>query len=114
MLLRLLRQYSKPYAGTIWVIVALQFVATIASLLLPSINADIIDRGIVLGNTGYILERGGVMLLVSLVQVACTIVAVYLGARVAMAFGRDLRSQFFHHVSEFSAARWPTSAPRRC
>ncbi len=102
MLLRLLRQYSKPYAGTIWVIVALQFVATIASLLLPSINADIIDRGIVLGNTGYILERGGVMLLVSLVQVACTIVAVYLGARVAMAFGRDLRSQFFHHVSEFS------------
>ena len=102
MLLRLLSRYTRPYRGTIWVIVALQFLATIATLLLPSINADIIDRGIVLGNTTYILQRGGVMLLVSLAQVACTIVAVYLGARVAMAFGRDLRSGFFHHVSGFS------------
>lgn len=102
MLVRLLSQYTKPYRGTIWVIVVLQFVATIASLLLPSINADIIDYGIVVGNTTYILEQGGIMLLVSLVQVACTIAAVYLGARVAMAFGRDLRSSFFHHVSEFS------------
>ncbi|NLG08931.1 MAG: ABC transporter ATP-binding protein [Deinococcales bacterium] len=103
MLLRLLAQYTRPYRATIWVIVALQFVATIASLLLPSINADIIDRGIVLGNTRYILEQGGVMLLVSLVQVACTIAAVYLGARTAMAYGRDLRSAIFHHVSSFSA-----------
>ena len=102
MLLRLLSEYTRPYRGTIWVIVVLQFLATIATLLLPSINADIIDRGIVLGNTTYILQRGGVMLLVSLAQVACTIVAVYLGARVAMAFGRDLRSGFFHHVSGFS------------
>ena len=77
---------------------ALQFLATIGTLLLPSINADIIDRGIVLGNTRYILERGGIMLLVSLLQVACTIGAVYLGARVAMAFGRDLRSGIFHHI----------------
>ena len=102
MLLRLLARYTRPYRGTIWAIVALQFLATIATLLLPSINADIIDRGIVLGNTTYILQRGGVMLLVSLAQVACTIAAVYLGARVAMAFGRDLRSAFFHHVSSFS------------
>ena len=51
MLLRLLSRYTRPYRGTIWVIVALQFLATIATLLLPSINADIIDRGIVLGNT---------------------------------------------------------------
>ncbi len=102
-LLRLLSRFTRPYRRTIWLIVALQFLATIGTLLLPSINADIIDRGIVLGNTRYILERGGVMLLVSLLQVACTIAAVYLGARVAMAFGRDLRSALFHHVSEFSA-----------
>lgn len=102
MLLRLLSRYTRPYRRTIWVIVALQFLATIGTLLLPSINADIIDKGIVLGNTRYILERGGVMLLVSLAQVGCTIGAVYLGARVAMAFGRDLRSGFFHHVAGFS------------
>ncbi len=102
MLIKLLRQYTRPYMGTVWLIVVLQFVATIASLLLPSINADIIDRGIVLGNTRYILEQGGFMLLVSLVQVACTVVAVYLGARASMAFGRDLRSSIFHHVSTFS------------
>jgi ATP-binding cassette subfamily B protein len=102
MLLRLLSRYTRPYRRTIWVIVALQFLATIGTLLLPSINADIIDKGIVLGNTRYILERGGVMLLVSLAQVVCTIGAVYLGARVAMAFGRDLRSGFFHHVAGFS------------
>lgn len=103
MLLRLLRQYTRPYRAVIWGIIALQFVATIASLLLPSINADIIDKGIVLGDTGYILQRGGFMLLVSLVQVLCTVVAVFLGARTAMAFGRDLRSSLFRHVSTFSA-----------
>lgn len=102
MLLRLLREFTRPYRGVIWGIVALQFLATIASLLLPSINADIIDNGIVLGNIRYIIERGGLMLLVSFVQVACTIAAVYLGARTAMKFGRDLRSGIFHHVSTFS------------
>lgn len=102
MLLKLLMRYTRPYRGVIWLIVALQFIATIASLLLPSINADIIDQGIVLGDTRFILERGGIMLLVSLVQVACTIVAVYFGARTAMAYGRDLRSAIFRHVGEFS------------
>lgn len=82
---------------------ALQFVATIASLLLPSINADIIDKGIVLGDTPYILRRGGVMLAVALLQAGATILAVFLGARTAMAFGRDLRSKLFSHVSAFSS-----------
>lgn len=103
MLLKLLREYTKPYRTTIAVIVVLQFVATIASLLLPSINADIIDKGIVLGDTPYIMRRGGVMLIVSLVQAIGTVAAVYLGARTSMAFGRDLRSRFFSHVASFSA-----------
>ncbi len=102
MLLKILAQYTKPYRGTIWLIVVLQALATIANLLLPSINADIIDKGIVVGDTPYILRQGGVMLIVSLVQVACTIVAVYYGSRVAMAFGRDLRSGIFGRVAEFS------------
>lgn len=103
MLLRLIGAYIKPYAGTAWLIVGLQFIATIGTLLLPSINADIIDKGIILGDTGFILRQGAVMLGVSLVQVCATIVAVYLAARTAMRFGRDLRSGIFAHVGEFAA-----------
>jgi len=103
MLLKILVQYTKPYRGIIWLIVALQAVATIANLLLPSINADIIDKGIVLGDTRYIVRQGGIMLIVSLVQVACTVVAVFYGSRVAMAFGRDLRSGVFGRVASFSS-----------
>ncbi len=103
MLLRIIMRYMKPYYRPFWFIVGLQFVATIATLLLPSINAAIIDKGIVLGDTNYILKQGAIMLGVSLLQVAATIVAVYLSARTSMGFGRDLRSGVFKHVGEFSA-----------
>ena len=103
MLLRLLKRYTLPYRRTIVLIVALQFVATIASLLLPSINANIIDLGIVRGDTAYIVRQGGWMLLISFAQVAATIVAVFFGARTAMAFGRDVRSAIFHQVADFSS-----------
>lgn len=102
MLLTLLGRYTRPYRRTIALVVALQFVASIANLLLPSINADLIDFGIVAGDTPYVVRQGGWMLLVSLVQVAATIAAVYWGARVAMAFGRDVRSAVFRHVNAFS------------
>ncbi|MFU8887853.1 MAG: ABC transporter ATP-binding protein [Trueperaceae bacterium] len=103
MLLRLLGRYTRPYRGAIFVIVGLQFVASIMNLLLPSINADIIDLGIVRGDTGFIVRQGGWMLLVSLLQVAATVAAVFLAARTAMAFGRDLRSAVFHQVADFSS-----------
>ncbi|GAB2926453.1 ABC transporter ATP-binding protein [Micromonospora polyrhachis] len=102
MLTRLLRTHLRPYTGALTAVVLLQLVGTIASLYLPSLNADIIDQGIVRGDTGYILRTGGWMLLVSGLQIACSIVAVYLGARVAMGFGRDVRSFIFHRVLSFS------------
>ena len=102
MLFKLLRKHLRPYGRTIVVIVLMHLVATICSLLLPSINADIIDQGIVLGNIPFILQRGGIMLGVSLVQVATTIAAVYLGSRTAMSVGRDLRTAVFSQVSRFS------------
>ena len=102
MLLRLLRRFLAPYKGTIGLIVGLQLVGTIASLFLPSLNADIIDRGVVTGDTDYITRVGAVMLGVSLLQVACSVVAIYFGARTAMAFGRDLRSAVFRQVAGFS------------
>ena len=103
MLVRLLRQYLAPYRTGVVAVLLLQLVQTIATLYLPSLNADIIDKGVAVGDTGYILRIGGVMLGVSLLQVACAIAAVYFGARTAMALGRDLREGLFAHVQEFSA-----------
>ena len=74
-----------------------------AARAVPSLNADIIDNGIVLGDTGYIVRTGGMMLAVSLVQIACSVAAVWFGARTAMSFGRDLRAALFHRVGTFSA-----------
>ncbi len=103
MLLRIVRTYLRPYAAPLAAVVALQFVGTMAALYLPSLNADIIDRGVVTGDTGYILRHGGLMLAVSLVQIVCSVAAVWFSARNAMGFGRDLRASIFHRVGSFSA-----------
>ncbi|UPK76525.1 ABC transporter ATP-binding protein/permease [Nocardioidaceae bacterium SCSIO 66511] len=103
MLVSLLRTHLRPYRAAIGLIVVLQFVQTLANLYLPGLNADIIDSGIVKGDTDYILEVGGVMLGVTVLQVVCTIVAVYFGARTAMALGRDLRTAVFARVQTFAA-----------
>ncbi|MEU3770601.1 ABC transporter ATP-binding protein [Amycolatopsis keratiniphila] len=103
MLTKLLRIHLRPYRRDLWLIVLLQFVQTLAGLYLPTLNADIIDSGVVKGDIDYILGVGGVMLLVSLVQIACSIGAVYYGARTAMGLGRDVRGAIFHRVQDFSA-----------
>jgi ATP-binding cassette subfamily B protein len=103
MLLSLLRERLVPYRTYLTAVVVLQFVGVLAMLYLPSLNADIIDNGIVLGDTGYIMRTGGMMLAVSLVQIACSVGAVWFGARTAMSFGRDLRAALFHRVGTFSA-----------
>ncbi|MEU0810457.1 ABC transporter ATP-binding protein [Streptomyces sp. NPDC005970] len=103
MLVRLIRAYLRPYTRSIALIVALQLVQTLATLYLPTLNADIIDDGVVKGDTGYILQIGGVMIAVTLVQIVCSIGAVYYGARTAMALGRDVRAAVFDRVQSFSA-----------
>jgi len=103
MLLRILKDHLRPYRRWILAILVLQLVATIASLYLPSLNADIIDNGVVRGDAGYIVRIGGWMLAVSLVQIACTVTAVFFGARTAMAFGRDVRANLFRTVGSFSS-----------
>ncbi|MET7749840.1 ABC transporter ATP-binding protein [Micromonospora sp. NPDC005367] len=103
MLIRLLRNHLRPYSKPLAAVVLLQFVGTMASLYLPSLNADIIDLGVARGDTGYIMRTGVWMLAVSLVQIVCSIAAVYFGARTAMSFGRDTRAAIFQHVNRFSA-----------
>ncbi|MCX5213008.1 ABC transporter ATP-binding protein/permease [Kitasatospora sp. NBC_00240] len=103
MLIRLLRAHLTPYSRPISLLVLLQLVSTIAALYLPTLNADIIDDGVVKGDTGYILQIGAVMIAVTLAQAACSIGAVYYGARTAMAVGRDIRASVFDRVQSFSA-----------
>ncbi|MFE2581714.1 ABC transporter ATP-binding protein [Streptomyces sp. NPDC059378] len=103
MLIRLLRTYLRPYRKPIIVLVLLQLMQTCATLYLPTLNADIIDQGVVAGDTGYILSRGGLMVGISLAQVVCNIGAVYYGARTASALGRDVRGAVFDRVQSFSA-----------
>ena len=66
--------------------VALTFVQTMCTLLLPTLNADIIDKGVLTGDTDYIWKTGGIMLGVTVVQVVFAIAAVYFGSKAAMAF----------------------------
>ncbi|MFF9758981.1 MULTISPECIES: ABC transporter ATP-binding protein [Streptomyces] len=103
MLIRLLRTHLRPYKRPVTLLVLLQFLQTCASLYLPTLNADIIDGGVVEGDTGYILSHGVLMIGVSLVQVVCNIGAVYYGARTASALGRDVRAAVFDRVQSFSA-----------
>ncbi|GAA3822222.1 ABC transporter ATP-binding protein [Streptomyces coacervatus] len=103
MLIRLLRTYLRPYKKPIALLVLLQFLQTCATLYLPTLNAHIIDNGVVKGDTGYILSFGALMIGISLVQVVCNIGAVYYGARTASALGRDLRASVFDRVQSFSA-----------
>jgi ATP-binding cassette, subfamily B, multidrug efflux pump len=103
MLKRLLRSHLGPYRKTLWLIVVLQTVQTTAALTLPTINARIIDKGVLTGDERYIYTWGAVMVFFALVQIAFSVGAVYFGGKVAMSFGRDLRKNLFHKVTDFSA-----------
>ena len=103
MLIRLLRTYLRPYKKPISILVVLQFLQTCATLYLPTLNAHIIDNGVVKGDTNYILSFGALMIGISLAQVVCNVGAVYYGARTASALGRDVRAAVFDRVQSFSS-----------
>ena len=103
MLFRLLRAYLRPYRAALAALVVLQLVQSLATLFLPTLNADIIDYGVITGDTHYILRTGGIMLAVTVVQILAAVGAVYFGARTAMALGRDVRHAVFQRVQDFSA-----------
>jgi ATP-binding cassette subfamily B protein len=103
MLIRLLRSHLRPYRAQLWLIVVLQAAQAVAGLYLPRLNGQIIDRGVVRGDTAYIWSTGGLMLVFTLLQVGLSVTAVYWGSKVAMAFGRDVRRDLFERVTDFSA-----------
>jgi ATP-binding cassette subfamily B multidrug efflux pump len=101
-LIRLLRSYLRPYRKPLALVLLFQLAQTLATLYLPTLNADIIDKGVILHHTHYILKTGAVMLVITLAQILCAVCAVFFGARVAMALGRDVRHGIFSRVQRFS------------
>jgi ATP-binding cassette subfamily B protein len=101
-LAKLLIRYLKPSRWLLLGVLVFQFASALASLYLPSLNADIIDQGVSRGDTEYIWRTGTVMLTVSLGQIVASVIATYFAARAAMRAGRDLRDDIFQRVSSFS------------
>jgi ATP-binding cassette, subfamily B, multidrug efflux pump len=99
---RILIQYVKPHWGLLVAVMVFQFAQSMASLSLPTLNADIINKGVAKGDTGYILSTGGLMLLISVGQVAGSILATYFGSKLAMQVGREIRGEVFAKVGKFS------------
>ncbi|MBK7125770.1 MAG: ABC transporter ATP-binding protein [Dehalococcoidia bacterium] len=102
-MLRLLRSHLRPYRRWLLAVLVFQAIQASASLLLPSLNADIIDKGVLRGDTGHIWSIGATMIAVTAVQGLFSVAAVYCGSKAAMSFGRDVRAALFHRVTEFSA-----------
>jgi ATP-binding cassette subfamily B protein len=98
----LLRGYLRPYRWQLVIVMTLLLIQAIGQLLLPSLNADIINKGVITGDTGHIVRVGGVMLVVTLLLGIGSIVGSYYAAKAAMGFGRDVRAALFRTVQSFS------------
>lgn len=102
MLVKLLVRYLAPYRWWLLALLVFQFASAMASLYLPRLNADIIDKGVARGDTGYIWSTGTIMLVISLGQITASVIATFFAARAAMSAGRDIRRDVFQKVSGFS------------
>lgn len=103
MLTSLLRRFLGPYSRRVAVVVALLTAQALGNLYLPTLNADIINDGVIAGDLHYILTTGALMLAISLGLGVVAITAVYLASRVAMGAGADMRTALFDHAQDFSA-----------
>ncbi len=99
-------RFLKPYRLFIAVVLVLVFFQSLFELYLPRLMADIVDIGVVQGDTNYILRVGGLMLLVAAIGAVCTILAANLSAKTAMGFGKILRGKVFSQVEELSLSEF--------
>jgi ATP-binding cassette subfamily B multidrug efflux pump len=104
-LIKLFR-FLKPYRLFIAAVLVLIFFQSLFELYLPRLMADIVDVGVVQGDTNYILRVGGLMLLVAAIGAVCTILAANLSAKTAMGFGKILRGKVFSQVEELSLSEF--------
>ena len=100
---QLLKSHLGPYRRVLTLVVILQAIQTFAALTLPTINALLIDNGVLQGDNDYILTMGGVMMAFTIVQIVFASAAIWYASQAAMGFGRDVRRDLFHSVTGFSA-----------
>ena len=100
-MIKILKNLS-VYKWLVVAIVGLVFIQSMAELFLPTLMADIIDKGVVAGDIPYIWKIGGYMLIVTAASAAAAIVASYYSSKAAMGLGRDIRHKVFSHVESFS------------
>ena len=106
-MIRLFR-YLKPYRPAILIVLILTFLQSLSQLFLPNIMSEIVDTGIVNGDTGFILRQGVLMLLVATAGGLCIVGASFFAARTGAGFGRDIRARLFKHVESFSLHEFDT------
>ncbi len=97
-----LTKFLKPFQLAIYLVLGLVLLQSLSELYLPTLMADIVDKGVVTGDTNYIWRIGGFMLLVAAGGMICSIAASFYSAKAASGFGRLLRSKIFAHVGNFS------------
>ncbi|WML26616.1 ABC transporter ATP-binding protein [Neobacillus sp. OS1-33] len=97
-----LTKFLKPFQLAIYLVLGLVLLQSLSELYLPTLMADIVDKGVVTGDTNYIWKIGGFMLLVAAGGMICSIAASFYSAKAASGFGRLLRSKIFAHVGNFS------------
>lgn len=97
-----LSKYLKPFRFSIVLILVFMFLYSLSSLYLPTLMSDIVNKGVVNGDTNYIWEIGGYMLLVAAGGAICSVIGAFYSSKAAMGFGKLLRSKVFQHVTEFS------------
>ncbi|MBO0778837.1 MAG: ABC transporter ATP-binding protein, partial [Ktedonobacteraceae bacterium] len=100
-MIRLFR-FAKPFTMAMVFVLVLVFLQSLSDLYLPTLMADIVDTGVVKGDTNYILRVGGYMSLVAIGGMICSIGASFFSSRVATGFGKIVRGKIFNHVENFS------------
>ncbi|TQR20287.1 ABC transporter ATP-binding protein [Psychrobacillus vulpis] len=100
-MIKLMKNLS-VYKWIVLAVLGLVFIQSMADLYLPTLMSDIIDKGVVIGDTAYIWKIGGLMLLVAAFGAIASVVASFYSSKAAMGLGRDIRRKVFKHVEQFS------------
>ncbi len=107
-MIRQMRLMVGMYRPQLLVVLVLVFLQSLSALYLPTLLANIVDNGIIKGDTGYILQTGGFMLLVAVGGTIASIIATFFSSRIAVGFGTTLRRKLFTHVADFSLHEFDT------
>jgi len=95
-------RFLKPFTGLVIFILIFMFGQAMAELYLPTLMSDVVNNGMMKGDTGYIWKYGGYMLLVALGSSVCAVSGSFLSSMTAVGFGRDLRNMVFTRVESYS------------